>query len=163
MEDHEDFPRSEDPSSDDSVELLARQLSTLTDFLSCIEDDAQLIDASLKDVHEIAASICKAVKRNGFGSDGPLAPSSYRGNYDALNRARLEENDVYEVYADNLERHQKRQRRDLGVAESDSDKFAVVKRRRGYICALMALQAQVSGVLDILSAQHGSPGDSANR
>jgi hypothetical protein len=44
------------------------------------------------------------------------------------------------------------------VAESDSDKFAVVKRRRGYITTLVVLHSQVSSILELLGARDGSAG-----
>jgi hypothetical protein len=158
MEDHEKLvrPESEDVLLPDAVEELARQQSTLTDLLHSIDDDARLMDASLEDAHEIAASICKVIKQSAFGPRGPLDPFLYRDNHDILESARLDENDTHEVYADDLERHRRRQRKDLTVAESDADKFAVVKRRRGYITTLRALHAQISCILELLRSRHAS-------
>jgi hypothetical protein len=150
MDDREDFTLSKHPLADALVERVARQQSTLIEFLRSIEDNAQLVDASLKEVHELTASLCRAVRRDFFGSGGPLDPSAYPSSYGAFEHTRLDENDLYEVYAHDLERHQSRQRMNLGVAESDADKFAVVKRRREYIRALMAVQAQVSNILNFL-------------
>ena len=133
------------------------QEATLRDFLDSIEYEARLMDASLEDAHEIAVSVCRVVKLSVFGPGRPLDLSSYRDNYRQFNAARIDESDIYEVYADDLERHQKRQRRDLAVAESDADKFAVVKRRRKYISSLAALQVQVSAILDLLDARRTSP------
>ncbi len=132
------------------MERLILHHSILIDLLHSLEDDPRLMDASLEDVHELATLICRIVKRNVFGPHGPLDPFSRRDIYDRLDCARVDESDVYEVYAEDLERYQRRQRKDLGVAELDSDKFAVVKRRREYICTLAALQTQLSGVLDVL-------------
>lgn len=154
VENRRSSPLTEDPSPEGSVEQLDRQQKTLRDFLESVEDDARLMDASAEDVHQIAARICKMVKQSIFGPDGTLDRSSYQEAYDIFERTRADENDIYEVYADDLQRHQKRQRKDLGVAESDSDKFVVVTRRRGYISTLTALQAQVSDILDLLPARH---------
>ena len=145
---------TEDPPSEGFVEQLVRQHATLREFLTSIEDDARLMDASAEDAHQIAVSIGKMVKQGVFEPTGALDLSSYRDTYSIFERTRADENDIYEVYADDLQRHQKRQRKDLAVAESDSDKFVVVKRRRGYIATLAALQAQVSDILDLLPAPH---------
>jgi hypothetical protein len=153
MEDRKGSPLTEDPSSEGPVEQLDRQQKTLRDFLDSIEDDARLMDASAEDAHQIAVSICKMVKEGIFGPDGALDRFSYQDAYNIFERTRADENDIYEIYADDLQRHQKRQRKDLGVAESDSDKFVVVTRRRGYISTLTALQAQVSDILDLLPAR----------
>jgi hypothetical protein len=156
MEKQESSPRAEPAAAEDVVTRLARQQSTLTDFLSSIDGDARLMDASLDDAHEIAVSIGQAVRQGVFGSHGPLDLRSYRDSYDTFESVRADESDIYEVYADDLERHRKRQRKDLGLAESDSDKFVVVKRRRGYISALTALQAQVSDILNLVQEPHVS-------
>jgi len=154
MEDRKSSPLTEDPSPKGFVEQLVSQQSTLRDFLRSIEDDARLMDASAEDAHQIAVSICKVVRQSVFGPHGALDLSSYRDTYNIFEHARADENDIYEVYTDDLQRQQKRQRKDLGVAESDSDKFVVVKRRRGYISTLMALQVQVSAILDLLQTLH---------
>ena len=157
MDSHERSSRSEPPSSADVTARLATQEATLRDLLSSIEYEARLMDASLDDAHEIAVSICQVVKASVFGQDGPLDLPSYLDNHRKFDAARIEESDLYEVYADDLERHQKRQRKDLAVADSDADKFAVVKRRRGYISSLAALQAEASAILSLLDAQDASP------
>lgn len=126
----------------------------LTDFLTSIDDNARLMDANLDDAHEIAVSVSKVVRREVFGPHGLLDLRSYRDSYDTFESVRTDESDIYEVYADDLERHRKRQRKDLGLTESDSDKFVVVKRRRGYISALSALQAQVSEILVLVQEPH---------
>lgn len=154
VESRRSSPLTEDPSPESSVEQLDRQQKTLREFLEAIEDDARLMDASAEDAHQIAVSICKMVKQTIFGPDRALDRSSYQEAYDIFERTRADENDIYEVYADDLQRHQKRQRKDIGVAESDSDKFIVVTRRRGYISTLAALQAQISDILSLLPAQH---------
>lgn len=125
----------------------------MRELLHSVEYEARLIDASLEDAHEIAIGVGRVVKASVFGQDGPLTISSYLDNYRKFDAARIDENDLYEVYADDRERHQKRQRKDLPVADSDADKFAIVKRRREYIASLAALQAQASAILDLLDAQ----------
>lgn len=156
METHENIPPGEDASSEDCVARLVRQQSTLTELLRSVQDDARRLDASLDDAHEIAASICRVVRRSVFGRDGPLDLPAYQDNYDTFESACVDESDIHEVYADDLERYRKRQRKDLGLAESDSDKLTVVKRRRIYISALAALQAQVRCILDVLQAPQPS-------
>ena len=147
---------SELPSPADAAARLAVLEATLRDLLNSIEYEARLMDASLDDAHQIAVSICQIVKASVFGQDGPLNPSSYLDNYRKFDTACIEESDLYEVYADDLERQQKRRRKDLAVADSDADKFAVVKRRRGYISSLAALRAEASAILDLLGGQ-GAP------
>ena len=132
------------------TEDLARQLSTLTDILDSVDDEAQLMDASLDDTHDIVSCVGRLVKHRIFGSDGPLPASEHPDIYVRFVHARADESDVYEVYADDLERHQKRRRKDLTITDSDSDKFAVVKRRRTYIAILFDLHTQISGIVDRL-------------
>jgi hypothetical protein len=136
-----------------AVVRLAAQEEILRALLTSVEYETRLIDASLEDAHEIANTIGRIVKADVFGPDGPLALSAYPDNYRKFDVARVAENDLYEVYADDMERHQKRRRKDLPVADSDADKFAIVKRRRGYIASLVALQAQAAVILDLLGAQ----------
>ncbi len=145
------FPRSHPPRepSGGEIETLRRQLSALTDVLESIDDDPRLIDASLDDVHQIAARLAKTVKR--LVSDSDFSRSvPYRDGYDAFERARSNENDSYEIYADDLERYQQRQHRDLTVADSDSDKFTIVKRRRSHIAVLFELHSQIAYFIDSL-------------
>jgi hypothetical protein len=156
MESHENVPLAEQVSPEDCIARLVRQQTTLTELLSSVQDDARRLDASLDDAHEIAVSICQVVRRSVFGRDGPLDLPAYRDNCDTFEATCVDESDIHEVYADDLERHRKRQRKDLGLAESDSDKLTVVKRRRIYISALAALQAQVSGILGALEAPPAS-------
>lgn len=158
MEDDEKSFLSERSPSEDFLKRLIREQSTLTDLLRSIESDARLMDASLEDAHDVAVRICQFVKRDVFGPDSSLDPFAYWDYYNNFELARLDENDIHEVYADDLERHRKRQRKDLGVAESDSDKFAVVKRRRGYISTLVALHSQVSSILELVGTRDGSAG-----
>src|SRR5215469_7388785 len=129
-------PESQRAASHNVTEDLTRHLSRLTDVLRSVDDDPRLMDASLEDVHEIAARLARVVKRQVFSNPEISANATYRDIYDIFEHARMNESDEYEVYADDLERHQRRQRKDLTVADSDSDKFAIVKRRRAYIATL---------------------------
>lgn len=135
------------------AEDLARQLSMLREILRFVGDEARLMDANLDDTHEIASRIGKLVQHRVFGSDGPCPRSDHPDIYRQFEQARDDESDIYEVYADDLERHQKRQRRDLAIADSDADKLAVVKRRRIYIAILFDLSMQISKIIDLLAAQ----------
>jgi hypothetical protein len=131
------------------IEYLTLQLSALTEVLESVDDNPRLIDASLDDVHKIAALVAKTVKRLASESD-LFQNDPYRHTYDMFDHARSNENDTYEIYADDLERFQQRQHRDLTVADSDSDKFAVVKRRRIYIAILFELHSQIAYFIDSL-------------
>ena len=126
-------------------------MSTLTDILQSVGDEARLMDASLDDAHEIASRVGRLVKYGVFGPDGPLPTSSHSDIYRQFEQARANESDVYEVYADDLERHQKRQRKDLTIADADADKFAVAKRRRIYIATLFEFRSQISEIVDRLA------------
>jgi hypothetical protein len=150
MEEHEGGlrPKSERSSYNDAVERLARLQLTLTNLLRPVEDDARLMDASLEDAHELTNNIRSIVKQLVFNALCPPNSSPNEADYNAFEGARIDENDMYEIYADDLKRYQKRQRKDLAVAESDSDRLALVRRRRAYISALLAFKAQVSGMLD---------------
>lgn len=140
-------PKAERPSYYDVFERLTRLQSTLTNLLRPVDDDAQLMDASLEDAHELTNNIRSTVKQLVFGANGPLDLSTIREDYDAFEGACVDKNDMYEVYADDLKRYQKRRRKDLSVAESDSDRLALVRRRRVYISALLAFQMRVSSIL----------------
>jgi hypothetical protein len=149
-----DDPGSSSPQpppvrSGNELVCLTRQLSALTDVLEAVDDNPQLIDASLEDVHKIAALLAKTVKRLASDSDF-FRNDPYRDTYDMFEHARSNENDTYEIYADDLAHYQQRQHRDLTVAASDSDKFAVVKRRRSYIAILFELHSQITYFIDSL-------------
>lgn len=148
---HSPFPGRAD--SHEFTDDLDRQLSMLTAIVRSVSDEAQLIDASLDDTHEIASRLCRLAKHRVFVEDGPLPPSAYPDIYRQFEQTRADESDVYEVYTDDLERHQKRRRKDLTIADSDADKSAVVKRRRMYIAILFDLHAQISEIARILAAR----------
>jgi hypothetical protein len=150
-------PKSRRSPHDGLIKQLAKLQSTLTDLLRPIDDDARLMDASLEDAHKLVQDIRSVMKQKVFGRGGPLDPSAYKDTFDAFERARVDENDMYEVYADDLERYEKRRRKDLGLAESDSDKLALVQRRRVYIPKLLAFQAQVSAILNYLRKRPSRP------
>jgi hypothetical protein len=153
-DEHEGAPAPGNGSRDGLTERLAELESTLINVLRPIDDDARLMDANLEDAHKLASEIGSIVKHRVFGSLGLVDPSAYRVNQEAFEAARVDEKDMYEVYADDLERHRKRQRKNLSVAESDSDKITLVKRRRVYIFTLQAFQVQAS---EILSCMRGIP------
>jgi hypothetical protein len=140
------------PGAHEVTEDLARQMSTLRDILQSVGDEARLMDASLDDTHEIASRIGRLVKYGVFRPDGPFPASAYPDIYGQFEQVQADESDVYEVYADDLERHQKRRRKDLTIADADADKFAVVKRRRTYIAILFDFRTQVSEIVDRLAA-----------
>jgi hypothetical protein len=155
MNDRDSF-RSLDHGQPNAREItgdLARQMSTLAKILESVGDEARLMDASLDDTHEIASRVGRLVKYGIFGPDGLLPASAHPDIYGQFEQVRADESDVYEVYADDLERHQKRRRKDLTIAEADADKFAVVKRRRTYIATLFVFHAQISEVIDRLAIQ----------
>lgn len=141
------------PDSHDVTGDLAHQMSTLRRILRSVGDEARLMDASLNDTHEIANRVGSLVKYGIFRPDGPLPASAHPDIYGQFEQARADESDVYEVYADDLERHQKRRRKDLTIADADADKFAVVKRRRTYIATLFDFYVQISEIVDRLAIQ----------
>jgi hypothetical protein len=149
-------PASGRQPHDGLIDRLAELQSTLADLLRPIDDDARRMDASVEDAHKLVVAIRGFVKQSVFGPGGPLDASKYRDNYNAFEDARVHENDMYEVYGEDLERYQKRRRKDLGVAESDSDKLALVQRRRVYISALEAFHAQVSVIVGYLQERLSS-------
>jgi hypothetical protein len=153
-DEHERAPAPGSVSRDGLTERLAELESTLINVLRPIDDDARLMDANLEDAHKLASEIGSIIKHSVFGPLGLLDPSAYRKNHEAFEGARVDEKDMNEVYVDDLERHRKRQRKNLSVAESDSDKITLVKRRRVYIFTLQAFQVQAS---EILSCMRGIP------
>ena len=135
---------------DDIVKRLARLQLTLTDLLGPIDDDARRMDASLEDAHSLIEDIRGWARHGLFRPHGRTNFAAFQRSHKALERARVAENDAYEVYSEDLERYQKRRRKDLGVAESDSDRLALVRRRRDYISKVLAFQAKASAILDEL-------------
>lgn len=153
-DEHEGAPAPGGISRDGLTGRLAELESTLINVLRAIDDDARLMDANLEDAHKLASEIGSIIKHRVLEPLALLDPSAYREDRDAFEGARIDEKDMYEVYADDLERHRKRQRKNLSVAESDSDKIALVKRRRAYIFTLQAFRVQAS---EILSSMRGGP------
>ena len=141
------------PDVHEVTEDLAHQMSTLTKILQSVGDEARLMDASLDDTHEIACRVGRLVEYGIFGSDGLLPATAHPDIWGQFEQARADESDVYEVYADDLERHQKRRRKDLTIADADADKFAVVKRRRTYIVTLFDFHTRISEIVDRLATQ----------
>jgi hypothetical protein len=130
-----------------------RDLPGLAGILRAVDDDPWLMDASLEEVHAIAARLAKEVTRQAFDEAEFSASLPHEGLYHIFHQARMNESDEYEVYADDLERHQRRQRQDLPVSDSDSDKFTLVKRRRTYIASLFELHQQLSRIINLLNTQ----------
>lgn len=156
-DEHEGPPAPGSLSPDGLTKRLAALESTLINVLRAIDDDARLMDANLEDAHKLASEIGSTVKHGGFGPPGLLDPSAYRKNHEEFEAARVDEKDMYEVYADDLERHRKRQRKNLSIAESDSDNITLVKRRRVYIFTLQAFQAQASEILNCMRGRPSRP------
>jgi hypothetical protein len=152
MEDQAKSPRQtwRCSSGEDPIRQLADLQSILTDLLGAVDGDPRSLDASSERAHKLVADICRLVKHDVFGPDGPLDSSVYKQAYDAFTATREAENDMYEVYANDLECYRRRAVKALGVAESDSDRLALVKRRREYIPRLLALHAQTKAILDYL-------------
>lgn len=136
-----------------SADALAELLEKLSNILRPVADDARRMDASLEAAHSLVDKIWQAV----FGEGGAMDPSRYTDNYDALKAEREAENDMHEVYSYGLERFQKREGQNLGVAESDSDKLALVKRRREYIAKLQRFQKEASKIGDYLRERSSQP------
>jgi hypothetical protein len=118
----------------------------LIDLLRSIDEDATWMDANANDTHNLVEEIRRSVRQWVFRPGDsltvmcqPICP--------AFERARAAENDVYEIYADDLERYHKRRGKDLSVAESDLDRLTLVRRRRAYITTLRVLQAHISAML----------------
>jgi hypothetical protein len=109
------------------------------------------MDASLADAHRLVEEVCSCAKQSVFCSHGQMNASTFQREYRAFEKARAEENDACEVYSDALGRYQRRRVKDLCFAESDSDKLALVTRRRDYISKLLAFHANTSAILDELS------------
>lgn len=141
-------PRSPQAHADAAVAQLAQQLSVLTDVLESVGDDPRLLDTSLVDVHQIVSRLSKAVKLQIRRPDSD-ASGPDRQLRNLFERARANENDTYEIYSGALELHLQRQRRDLSVADFDSDKSAIVKRRRSYIDTLFELCTQIKLIITL--------------
>lgn len=126
-----------------AMEELVKLQSVLTDLMGAVDEDARLMDSSLEDAHKLVQSIRHVMKQRVFTSGGPMDPSEYREAYDIFEEARIDENDMYELYANDLEQYQ-REKKDLDE---------VIKRRRAYISRLLAFQARFSSILDYLRAR----------
>lgn len=142
-------PRSSQTHAGRAAVPLAQQLRVLTDVLESVDDDPRLLDANLVDVHQIVSRLSKAVELQIRRPDTSVSGPD-RQLHDLFKRARANENDTYEIYSDALERHLQRQRRDVPVADFDSDKSAIVKRRRSYIDTLFELHIQVKLIINSL-------------
>jgi hypothetical protein len=143
-------PASERDARDNILKRLVRLQLTLTDLLGAVDDDPQRMDASLEDAHRLVEEVRSCVKQRVFHSEDPTNSSVPQRGYKKFENVRGAENDAYEVYSDALERYQKRRMKDLSVAESVSDKLALVRRRRDYISKLLAFMTKASAILDEL-------------
>lgn len=143
-------PTSQLDARDDILKRFARLQLTLTDLLDAVDGNAQWMDASLADAHRLVEEVRSCAKQTVFCSHDPINSSTFQRDYRAFEKARAEENDACEVYSDALERHQRRRVKDLCIAESDSDKLALVRRRRDYITKIIVFRANASAILDEL-------------
>lgn len=146
------FPHYSGPSrsnAEDLDESLTCGLTELADVLLLADEDPHLIDASLADIHEVAARLARMVKYKVFTNPDLADQLPHWIPYDNFQQARAHENDNYEIYADDLAHHQRR-RRDLAVADLDADKFAIIRRRRLYIGTLFELHGQISAIVEEL-------------
>ena len=91
-------------AGDDILERLARLQLTLTDLLGAVDDDAQRMDANLEDAHRLVEEIRGCAKQEVFRSHGPTNSSVRQRDYKEFEKARVAENDAYEIYSDDLER-----------------------------------------------------------
>lgn len=144
-------------SGDDPIGPLADLRLALTDLLTAVDDDPRSLDTSSEHAHQLVADICRRIRRTVFGPGGPLDPLLYKQAYDAFMATREAENDMYEVYANDLECYRRRAVKQLGVAESDSDRLALVKRQREYIPRLLAFHAQTKAILEYLPERRSVP------
>jgi hypothetical protein len=135
---------------DDPVGPLAELQSALADLLAAVGDDPRSLDANSERVHQLVADTYRRLSRTVFNPDGPLDPLLYKQAYDALIATRDAESDMYEVYANDLKCYRERAVKGLSVAESDSDRLALVKRRRKYIPRLLAFHVQTKAILEYL-------------
>ena len=135
------------PGCDSTIERLIYLQSALADLLCVVGDDAWQMDANLDDAHELIRSIRMLTRQ--FRLNGTRHDSRQQRTCDAFESARIAENDAHEIFAGDLERFRKRQRLNLGVVEADSDRCALVKRRRAYIATLLACHRQVSAFLTL--------------
>jgi len=135
---------------DELVGPVADLQSALTGLLAEVDDDARRLDASSKPAHQLVTDIYRLIRRTVFGPGGPLDPVLYQQTCGAFTATREAESDMYEVYANDLECYLRRAAKELSVAESDSDRLALVNRRREYLPKLLAFQAQTTAILEFL-------------
>ena len=146
------------PVPEELLERLTGLETRLADLLDPIDEIASRMDSSLKNAHELVEEIRAAVKSEVFASGGPLEPPDYQEVHGWFEDARVEENDMYEVY-DHVLAHQQKRLRDktLGTAAADEDKLAQVRRRRAYIGTLRVFRKEFAGVLDYLRERSAEP------
>ena len=122
---------------DDLIEVLVEEELILAQFLDTIDYDVRLLDANLEDAHRLVEDIRGFVKKYVLDSSRLSVSSGVRDVCMAFEKVRVTENDLYELYAHDLERYQE-QGKDLDV---------VVKRRRAYFSELREFQAYFSAVV----------------
>jgi hypothetical protein len=144
-------PAPERPAEEDAIRQLARRQSDLSALLSAVDDDASRLDSNSYQAHELVEEIHRALSHDVYGPGNLLNSSAYRESRDELQGVFAAENDMYELYTHALEHYRRRQPMNLGVAESDSDRLALVERRRAYIPKLMAVRPPVQAILDHLA------------
>jgi hypothetical protein len=135
---------------DDPVGPLAELQSALADLLAKADDDPRSLDSNSERAHQLVTDTCRRLSRTVFSPGGPLDPLLYKQAYDALIATRDAERDMYEVYVNDLECYRERAVKGLRVTESDSDRLALVRRRRKYIPRLLAFHVQTMAILEHL-------------
>jgi hypothetical protein len=140
-------PTSQHDACDDILMRFARLQLILTDLLCAVDDDARRMDASLEDAHRLVEEVRSCAKNSALPSHSPRNFPAWQRDHKAFEKARVAENDTYEVYYDALERYQRRRMKDLSVAEPASDRLVLVRRRRDYIWKLLAFRAKASVIL----------------
>jgi hypothetical protein len=137
------YPGSGERRSLDAAfsEVIKDEARTLAEFLDRIDHDVRLLDANLEEVHGFVEVIRRFAKKYVLDSS---RPSNYgKGVQEAcidLDNARDIENDLYELYADGLERYD----------EGGTDLDVVIERRRKYISGLQEFQRYLSAVVACL-------------
>ena len=127
---------------------LSQLHATLSSLLSVIDDDARQLDANLQDAHALIRNMSRRAEQFVNQTEAPT-DHDLLCRFHALDKARVAESDAYEVFADDLECFRKRQLLSLKVAESDSDRHVLVKRRREYIRTLALCRDLVTAIFSV--------------
>jgi hypothetical protein len=136
---------SNSAASNDEYLVLQRYAnlqSILNEILDSVDREPRLMDAIMGEAHQLVEGFYDVLKRQVFGPGDPLDPSKMNpGTYSSFEAARAAENDMYELYENDVERYRSRQLDKLDV---------VLKRRRAYISTLQAVGAHTSAILGYL-------------